>query len=105
MYNSYDSILNILKTTLQLGEGAFAVVKKATHKKTGGVYAVKIVNRKSLGSGLEQNLKAEIAILSDMNHDHIMCLHNVYVTINEYHLVTEFLEGGELFDRIVAKDS
>lgn len=54
---------------------------------------------------MESNLKEEIAILSEMNHDHIMCLHNVYVTMNEYHLVTEFLEGGELFDRIVAKDT
>lgn len=89
----------------QLGEGAFAVVKKATHKKTGGVYAVKIVNRSSLGKDLDKNLQEEIKVLSDMQHDHIMCLHNVFVTINEYHLVTEFLEGGELFDRIVAKDS
>eukprot|EP00956_Cyclotella_meneghiniana_P016778 scaffold26777_cov50-Cyclotella_meneghiniana.AAC.2 len=89
----------------KLGEGAFAVVKKATHKNSGGVYAVKIVNRSSLGKELEKNLKEEIRLLSEMQHDHIMCLHNVYVTINHFNLVTEFLEGGELFDRIVAKDT
>jgi len=81
------------------------VVKRVTHKQTGDVYAVKIVNRSSLGKDLEKNLQSEIGLLNDMNHPHIMCLHNVYITIKEYHLVTEFLEGGELFDRIVAKDS
>lgn len=89
----------------KLGEGAFAVVKKATHKSSGGVYAVKIVNRSSLGKELEKNLKEEIRLLFEMQHDHIMCLHNVYVTINHFNLVTEFLEGGELFDRIVAKET
>lgn len=54
---------------------------------------------------MEKNLQEEIVLLNELNHEHIMCLHNVYVTLNEYQLVTEFLEGGELFDRIVAKDT
>lgn len=90
---------------MQLGEGAFAVVKKATHKDTGRVYAIKTVNRSSLGSEIESSLKDEIAILTELNHEHIMNLHKVFVTLNEYHLVTEYLEGGELFDRIVEKSS
>jgi len=89
----------------KLGEGAFAVVKKATHNDTGEVYAIKTVNRSSLGSEVESSLKDEIAILTELNHEHIMNLHNVFVTLNEYHLVTEYLEGGELFDRIVEKSS
>eukprot|EP00804_Cyclotella_cryptica_P013925 CCRYP_002443-RB/>CCRYP_002443-RB protein AED:0.14 eAED:0.12 QI:0/0.90/0.83/0.91/0.27/0.16/12/5480/483 len=89
----------------KLGEGAFAVVKKATHKDSGEIYAIKTVNRSSLGSEVECSLKEEIAILTELNHEHIMNLHNVFVTLNEYHLVTEYLEGGELFDRIVEKSS
>lgn len=34
-----------------------------------------------------------------------MNLFDSYVTINNYYLVAEFLEGGELFDRIVDKES
>lgn len=34
-----------------------------------------------------------------------MALHDCIVTIEKYWLITEFLEGGELFDRIVDKSS
>jgi len=89
----------------KLGEGAFAVVKRAIHKKTGEPYAVKIVNRSSLNKDMEDNLKDEISILKELEHDHIMRLDNFVVTINHYYLVAEYLEGGELFDRIVDKIS
>ena len=44
-------------------------------------------------------------ILNELCHDHIMRLDDVVVTINHYYLVAEYLEGGELFDRIVEKSS
>ena len=34
-----------------------------------------------------------------------MNLFDSFVTINNYYLIAEFLEGGELFDRIVDKES
>ncbi len=89
----------------KLGEGAFAVVKKAIHKTTGEPYAIKIVNRSSLNKDMERALKDEMSILQEIDHEHIMQLDNVVVTINHYYLVTEYLEGGELFDRIVDKSS
>mmetsp|Transcript_6064 Transcript_6064/g.11062 ORF Transcript_6064/g.11062 Transcript_6064/m.11062 type:complete len:554 (-) Transcript_6064:486-2147(-) len=89
----------------KLGEGAFAVVKKATNRQTGKVYAIKIVDRSNLDRNMEDALKDEIFILNELNHSHIMGLDDVIVTINNYFLVTEYLEGGELFDRIVDKNS
>ena len=91
--------------SLQLGEGAFAVVKRATHKQTNESVAIKIVNRSSLNRDIEAALKDEIMILNELCHDHIMRLDDVVVTINHYYLVAEYLEGGELFDRIVEKSS
>ena len=38
-----------------------------------------------------------------MNHPNIMILHDFFVEDKFYYLVTEFMEGGELFDRIVEK--
>ena len=38
-----------------------------------------------------------------MNHPNIMILHDFFVEDEFYYLVTEFMEGGELFDRIVEK--
>lgn len=90
---------------VKLGEGAFAVVKKAKHKTTGKVYAIKIVNRSSLNSNMDNALKDEVAVLKALNHDNIYKLDDVVVTINNYYLVTEYLDGGELFDRVVAKES
>jgi len=89
----------------KLGEGAFAVVRKGQHKETNKVYAIKIVNRSSLGKAMEVALEDEIFILKELEHENVMGLHEVFVSINYYYLVTEYLDGGELFDRIVGKDS
>ncbi|EED92424.1 predicted protein, partial [Thalassiosira pseudonana CCMP1335] len=86
-----------------LGSGAFSVVKKVRSKETGEEYAMKVVNRASLDKALESALKDEIAILNELRHEHIMGLVDTFATINKYYLVTELLEGGELFDRIVEK--
>ena len=54
---------------------------------------------------MESALKDEISILKELEHEHIMQLNKVVVTINHYYLVAEYLEGGELFDRIVEKEA
>ena len=100
-----NSFLFFPTINIQLGEGAFAVVKRATHKQTNESVAIKIVNRSSLNRDIEAALKDEIMILNELCHDHIMRLDDVVVTINHYYLVAEYLEGGELFDRIVEKSS
>lgn len=64
------------KRITKLGEGAFAVVKRVTHKQTGKPFAVKIVNRRSLSKSVETALQLEISILKELNHDHIMQLDN-----------------------------
>mmetsp|Transcript_37179 Transcript_37179/g.79315 ORF Transcript_37179/g.79315 Transcript_37179/m.79315 type:complete len:685 (+) Transcript_37179:155-2209(+) len=91
----------------KLGEGAFAEVKKATHRSTGEVYAIKIITRASLNKDMDEALKEEISILKELGSEceHIYELSDVVVTINHYYLVTEYLDGGELFDRIVDKSS
>mmetsp|Transcript_8338 Transcript_8338/g.14563 ORF Transcript_8338/g.14563 Transcript_8338/m.14563 type:complete len:426 (-) Transcript_8338:498-1775(-) len=86
-----------------IGSGGFAVVKKCKLKETGETYALKIVDRTKLDKGLELNLKDEISILNDLNHPHILRLYDTFATTDSYYLVTEYLDGGELFDRIVEK--
>lgn len=79
------------------------MVKKCKSKETGTTYAMKIINRRSMDRSLELALKDEISILQSLNHPHILRLHDMFATINSYYLVTEYLDGGELFDRIVEK--
>ena len=81
------------------------MVKKATDRATGRPYAIKIVNRSSLNRKMELALRDEISILRDLRHEHVMALYDSVATVEKYFLVTEYLEGGELFDRIVDKSS
>mmetsp|Transcript_21627 Transcript_21627/g.20774 ORF Transcript_21627/g.20774 Transcript_21627/m.20774 type:complete len:352 (-) Transcript_21627:351-1406(-) len=86
-----------------LGEGAFSVVKKGTQNATGNTFAIKIVTKSKLSHEDEIALKDEISILKVMNHVHIIRLYEVFEEPSYYYLVTEQMQGGELFDRIVAK--
>lgn len=88
---------------LQLGEGAFSVVKEGSHKQTGDAYAIKIVTKAKLTKEDEIALKDEIDILKDFRHPHIIMLYDVFDEPQYYYLVTEKMGGGELFDRIVQK--
>ena len=45
----------------------------------------------------------EIDILRQITHDHIIRLNEVYESDTYIHLVLEYLEGGELFERIKSK--
>ena len=48
-------------------------------------------------------MKDEIAVLEEMQHPNVIRLHEVFVEEKFYYLVTEKMNGGELFDRIVQK--
>lgn len=87
----------------QLGTGAFSVVKLATNIETHEKVAVKIVQKKKLTDEDLASLAMEVQILHTMNHPHIIKLHEVFEENDEFFIVTELVEGGELFDRIVAK--
>lgn len=45
----------------------------------------------------------EIDILRQIEHDHIIKLYEVYESDKYIHLAFEYLEGGELFERIKSK--
>jgi calcium/calmodulin-dependent protein kinase I len=88
---------------LQLGSGAFSVVKEGFDKKSKDVYAIKIVTKTKLTPEDETALKDEIAVLTELKHPNIIRLYNVFDEKDHYFLVTEVMLGGELFDRIVQK--
>mmetsp|Transcript_17943 Transcript_17943/g.26013 ORF Transcript_17943/g.26013 Transcript_17943/m.26013 type:complete len:348 (+) Transcript_17943:104-1147(+) len=101
--SSSRSFESVYKLGNPLGEGAFSVVKEGTNKETGESFAIKIVTKAKLTAEDEAALKDEIAVLKDLQHDHIIRLYDVFEESRFYYLVTERMCGGELFDRIVAK--
>lgn len=101
--SSGKSFGEVYKIGDKLGEGAFSVVKKGSHRQTHKVYAIKVVTKSKLTKEDEIALKDEIEILTNLRHEHIIRLYDTFEEPQYYYLVTELLEGGELFDRIVSK--
>lgn len=91
------------RLVLQLGSGAFSVVKEGTKKGTTESYAIKIVTKAKLTDEDEAALMDEIDVLKEMKHPNIIRLYDTFDEKDYYYLVTEKMLGGELFDRIVQK--
>ena len=83
-----------------LGQGAFSVVYKAIHRKTGLNRCIKKIKIKSFTKAEEESIMNEIEILKMIDHPHIMKIYEYYQKENYLYIVTEFLAGGELFYRI-----
>jgi len=87
----------------ELGSGAFSTVLLATHVDTSLETAVKVVSKTKLSDDDYASLMTEIHILSALDHPHIIKLYETFDEGSEFYIVTELVEGGELFDRIVKK--
>eukprot|EP01017_Pseudomicrothorax_dubius_P039578 TRINITY_DN608_c0_g3_i1.p1 TRINITY_DN608_c0_g3~~TRINITY_DN608_c0_g3_i1.p1 ORF type:complete len:277 (+),score=58.21 TRINITY_DN608_c0_g3_i1:126-956(+) len=96
-----ESIKDFYRFGDDIGEGSFAVVKKAVRKDTNVEYAVKIVDKTMLESDDQMLLQSEVDILSQIDHPNIVKLYECYDEKTKFYMVMELMEGGELFDRIV----
>lgn len=86
-----------------LGSGSFAKVRRAIDRRDGKTVAVKLCSKAEMQDVDIEALEIEVDVLKRLKHPHIMELYD-YAVDNEYHyLFTEYLPGGELFDRIVEK--
>lgn len=73
--------------------GQFAVVRKCRHKTTGVEYAAKIIRKRraaaSRRGALLQDIQREVDILSEIEHDNIIKLYEVYETKQDVTLILE----------------
>lgn len=83
-----------------LGQGAFSVVYKAIHRKTNNLRCIKKIKISNFTKADEESIMNEIKILKVIDHPHIMKIFEYYEKSDYLYIVTEFLAGGELFDRI-----
>ena len=88
-----------------LSSGGFGSVYRAIHKKLGQVRAIKSLDRRSLPKAQRKQLLFEVDMLKEMvgarqDHPNILKIYEVIKDDRYYHIVTELLTGGELFDRI-----
>jgi serine/threonine protein kinase len=87
----------------KLGEGGYSIVKEGFNKVTNEKVAVKIITRKGLKPDEVVALKKEIRILQALDHENIVRAVDFFDEADNFYVVMECIEGGELFDRIVAK--
>jgi len=86
-----------------IGEGISSVVLHATHNESGKVYAVKCVDKSNLSAEDMEDVEKEVEILKRLDHDNLLHLIDYFSEEHYFFIVTELVEGGELFDRIVEK--
>ncbi|KAL4508150.1 hypothetical protein ABPG72_021523 [Tetrahymena utriculariae] len=98
-YSNKKKIRDDYKFLKELGSGAFGVVFLATHRITGDERAVKAVAKDRLSD--KQQFQDEINILKELDHPNIVKLYEVYESESTIYLVTEYCEGGELFQYVV----
>jgi serine/threonine protein kinase len=92
----FDSISEFILGR-KLGDGAYAIVRKAIHINTEKTYAIKIIALSSLGENDYENVEKELDIHSSIIHDNIIGLVDFFMDEEKVYLVLEFAQKGNLF--------
>ncbi|KAK9123197.1 hypothetical protein Sjap_012799 [Stephania japonica] len=89
----------------ELGRGEFGVTYLCTDRGSGEVFACKSISKKKLRTAIDiEDVRREVQIMKHLpKHPNIVTLKGTYEDDIAVHLVMELCEGGELFDRIVAR--
>jgi len=83
-----------------IGEGATSTVYRGERISDGGVHALKVISTSGLGRDQQRLLRAETKIMKQVDHPHLVKLHEIFETKDNVVLAMELLEGKELFDAI-----
>jgi len=84
-----------------IGKGAYGEVRRAVHRKTNVLRAVKIIFKDTADKEDQERLINEVNILRDLDHPNIMKIMEFYQDSKAFYIVSEFYNGGELFEKIV----
>ncbi|XVF09165.1 hypothetical protein REPUB_Repub07fG0068100 [Reevesia pubescens] len=89
----------------ELGRGEFGITYLCTDRETREGLACKSISKRKLRTAVDiEDVRREVAIMSTLpEHPNIVKLKATYEDNENVHLVMELCEGGELFDRIVAR--
>ena len=91
-----------------LGRGSFATVRVATRRAPAHVYIPERVAIKVIDKARTDDLaalKREVAFMTTLSHPNIIQLFQIFDAKARLYIVMELAEGGDLFDRIVARGS
>ena len=87
-----------------LGKGSFGKVLLVKYLNNNNIYAMKILKKEEIIKRNQINhTKTERLLLEKLNHPFIASLQFAFQDSQKLYLVTEFLQGGELFFHIKRK--
>jgi len=87
-----------------IGRGAFGKVMQVKYKKTGNIYAMKILRKKQIvDSNQIDHTKSERKILEALQHPFLMQLRFAFQTPSKLYFVLDYYRGGELFFHLKKK--
>ena len=92
-----------------IGKGNFSEVHIGVHRESGERVAIKVVDtlktetfsKKSRSVAL--NIDSEMQVLRSLNHTNIIKFYAMYRNQTNVHLVIEYMDGGDLLNRILEK--
>lgn len=89
----------------ELGRGEFGVTYLCTDLETREKFACKSISKKKLRTAVDvEDVRREVQIMKHLpHHPNIVSLKDTFEDEDAVHIVMELCEGGELFDRIVAR--
>ncbi|CAM8896095.1 unnamed protein product [Rhodiola kirilowii] len=102
---SGDNILDRYEFGRELGRGEFGVTHQVIDRRTGETLACKKIAKSKLRTEIDvEDVRREVDIMRHLpHHPNIVSFREAYEDKEAVYLVMELCEGGELFDRIVAK--
>lgn len=103
--NSGQTFKSVYQLNEELNVGSFAIVFRGRHRVTGKTVAIKSVNRTKLSPADDAAIFMEVALMANMDHPHIVKVHDFFEEPEWYLIIIEYLAGGDLFDRIGSKQA
>ena len=81
-----------------IGKGAFGEVWKVTHKMTGKIYVIKVMDKMAIkGEKLIDQINREIEIMYKLNHPHVIRLINHFEDDEKFYLIMPYASKGQLY--------
>lgn len=84
----------------QIGNGAFAEVRKAMHIESGVFRAIKMVHKQEWSAEEQKKILNEVEMLKKLDHPNVIKVYEFFEDTKYMYIVMELLQGGELFDKI-----
>jgi len=99
---TFSDVYDIDKSKV-LGKGGFSSVMVGKHKDTNVQFAVKVTNTSKMNLKALSRLRSEFDIQRALSHKNIVKTFNFFDEPPTNYIIMDYVQGGELFDRIVKK--